>query len=576
MNHIKNNMNTIFISITTFAVITLLVLAFNTNSSPAQNILPGVERMPDEPFGEYLAGRHALSSNDYRAAADYYSRALALDPDNVSLNQFTLSVLITDGRFDEAIKVSHKLKDLVEENDISRLMLFFEQIKNNDFEEALGDVDGLASSGILNLIKPFFRGWILAELDRNDEVEAIITGFDENTTFNFFNYFQSGLLYEYMGNDTKAEEYYSMALVEKGFMNLRAVEAYGNILRKQNKTAQAIDIYKEYLEQSPRNENLKAALAGAESGLQPEAIVKSVDDGFAEIFYSVSTVLMQDNVKRIATNFLQYALYFKEYFPLAHFLQAQIFESDDYHDGAARELAKIKSDSTLYFQAKLQSAWLLDDMDRSDDALAALKKLDNEYPNNREVLNSIAEFYRMHERYGEAVLAYDKILNTIETKTERDWLIYYTRGIVLDQEKRWPDAEKDFLKALELNPEQPMVMNYLAYSWVDKGMNYEKARPMLERAVELRPNDGYIIDSLGWALFKMGDNEGAVEILERAAQIQTSDWAINDHLGDVYWTVGRKNEARFQWRHALSLSPDADKVQGIQSKIKNGYVKPKE
>ena len=210
-------------------------------------------------------------------------------------------------------------------------------------------------------------------------------------------------------------------------------------------------------------------------------------------------------------------------------------------------------------------------MELSDQALAAFKRLEAEYPDNRDVLNAIAEFYRTHERYSEAIPAYNKVVDTISQETERDWVLYYTRGIVFDQEKQWSDAERDFKKALELRPEQPMVLNYLAYSWVDQGIKYKEAKAMLERAVELRPNDGYIIDSLGWALFKMGDVEEAVPVLERAAQLQTQDWAINDHLGDIYWVVGRKNEARFQWRHALSLTPDADKVDGIKDKIKNGY-----
>ena len=283
---------------------------------------------------------------------------------------------------------------------------------------------------------------------------------------------------------------------------------------------------------------------------------------------------MQDNVKGIATNFLQYAMFFKPEFSLVHFLQAQIFESDKYYRGAQNEFNKIKSDSPLYFQSKLQRAWLYDEMDRSDETIAALLELEKEYPDSREVLNSIAEFYRMHERYAEAIPAYSKVIDNIEKETARDWLIYYTRGIVFDQEKRWDEAEQDFKKALEIRPEQPMVLNYLAYSWVDRGLNYVEAKKMLERAVEQRPNDGYIVDSLGWALYKMGDYEEAVPILERAAQLETQDWAINDHLGDAYWRIGRKNEARFQWRHALSLSPDEDKIDLIKSKIKDGYQKP--
>lgn len=526
--------------------------------------------VPEQPFGEYLSGRHALANSEFNVAADNYIKVLELDPENINLNQIALSVLITDGRFDQAIKIAKRLEKMDKEIDLSRLMLFFDKTKSEKYSEALSDVDDLASTGILNLIRPFFRAWIFAAQGDRDAVDEIVAGFEETTTFNFFNFFQSGLIYEYLGDDDQAEFYYSKALESRGSLNLRAVEAYGSILARQGNKTKAKELLVEHLKDAPTNELLKAALMKLEDGKDFEPFIKNINDGYSEMFYSVATILMQDNVKRVATNYLQYAMYFRSDFPLAHFLQAQIFESDKYFVGASAQLNKIGSDSPLYFQSNLQRAWLLDEMGRADEALEAFKKLENEYPNERNILNSIAEFYRMKERYAEAIPAYNKVVEVIDQEVERDWILYYTRGIVFDQEKRWDEAERDFKKALELKPEQPMVLNYLAYSWVDQGKNYDEAKVMLERAVELRPNDGYIIDSLGWALYKMGEKEQAVSVLERAAQLQTQDWAINDHLGDAYWSVGRRNEARFQWRHALSLNPDEDKIEGVEEKIENG------
>lgn len=529
---------------------------------------------PNEPFGEYLSARHALVNKQYGVAAENYFNALMLDPDNVNLNQFTLAVLVTDGRFEDAIMIAHRLRSMEQETDTSRLILFFEQIKNKKYDEALLAIDQLSASGIHNLLKPVFKAWIYAEQDDMENINAIVQEFEDGTTFNFFNFFQSGLLYDYMGDLEKAEQFYSRALAERGLLNLRAVEALGSALTRQGKYAESIEIFNEYLEDRKSNEQLNAGLTRAVNNKEIEPLVTNIDEGMSELFYTVATILMQDNVKTRSTEFIQYALYFKPDFPLAHFLQAQIFESDEYYEGATKHFNLIDNNSPLYFQSKIQRAWLLNDMEQDDEAIAAFEALNVEYPDNREVLNSIAEFYRTHERYAEAIPAYNKVVELIDEEEERDWVLYYTRGIVFDQEKRWPEAERDFKKALELRPEQPMVLNYLAYSWVDQGKNYVEAKEMLERAVELRPNDGYIVDSLGWALYKMGEDEQAVGVLERAAQLQTQDWAINDHLGDVYWTVGRKNEARFQWRHALSLSPDEDKIQGIRDKIENGYVKP--
>ena len=553
------------------ALLALILLSGSVNFSSAQEIEPD---LTEQPFGEYLTGRHALFNHQYDVAADNYLEAIKQDPENIELMQFSLSVFIAAGRFEDAFFVNEKLKEMDAQNEVSNILDFFNKTKNKSYIEALIDIDELSSTGIMNLIKPFFRAWIDAAEGSTSEIDAVVNSFEEENNFNFFNFFQAGLIYEYLEDFEKAESFYAQALNERGHLNLRAVEAYGKILKKNGKTEKAISILEDYIDQATANEQLKATLNEVRNDEQFEPFVSSLNEGFAEIFYTVSTILMQDNVKSIATNFLQYAAFFKPEFPLVHFLQAQIFESDQYYRGAQNEFDKIKTDSPLYFQSKLQRAWLYNDMDRPEETIAALLKLEKEYPDNREVLNSIAEFYRMNERFAEAIPAYSKVIDNIEEENVRDWIIYYTRGIVFDQEKRWAEAEMDFKKALEIRPEQPMVLNYLAYSWVDRGLNYVEAKKMLIRAVELRPNDGYIVDSLGWALYKMGDYEEAVPVLERAAQLETQDWAINDHLGDAYWTVGRKNEARFQWRHALSLSPDEDKIDLIKSKIKDGYTKP--
>lgn len=553
------------------ALLALILLSGSVNFSSAQEIEPD---LTEQPFGEYLTGRHALFNHQYDVAADNYLEAIKQDPENIELMQLSLSVFIAAGRFEDAFFVNEKLKEMDAQNEVSNILDFFNKTKNKSYDEALIDIDELSSTGIMNLIKPFFRAWIDAAEGSASEIDAVVNSFEEENNFNFFNFFQAGLIYEYLEDFEKAESFYAQALNERGLLNLRAVEAYSKILNKNGKTDKAISILEEYIDQAPANEQLKATLIEVRNDEQFAPFVSRLDEGFAEIFYTVSTILMQDNVKSIATNFLQYAAFFKPDFPLVHFLLAQIFESDEYYRGAQNEFDKIKTDSPLYFQSKLQRAWLYNDMDRPEETIAALLKLEEEYPDNREVLNSIAEFYRMNERFAEAIPAYSKVIDNIEEENVRDWIIYYTRGIVFDQEKRWAEAEKDFKKALEIRPEQPMVLNYLAYSWVDRGLNYVEAKKMLIRAVELRPNDGYIVDSLGWALYKMGDYEEAVPVLERAAQLETQDWAINDHLGDAYWTVGRKNEARFQWRHALSLSPDEDKIDLIKSKIKDGYKKP--
>jgi tetratricopeptide (TPR) repeat protein len=244
MKFLKNNINTVFFTVMSFLSVALLILMFNVGSAPAQNLSSTYE---EQPFGEYLAGRHAFMNKDYSAAAEYYMQALTLDPENIPLNQFALSVLITDGRFEDAARISRRLNDLGEETNTSNLLVFFENVKNSNYDDALEEIDELSDTGIINLVKPFFRTWILVKLGRDAEAEEMIAALDPESTFSFFNYYQSGLIFEFMGNIDKAEEYYAKSLDKNGVLNIRAVEAYGHILRVQDKNQQAIDVYDKYL-----------------------------------------------------------------------------------------------------------------------------------------------------------------------------------------------------------------------------------------------------------------------------------------------------------------------------------------
>ena len=196
--------------------------------------------------------------------------------------------------------------------------------------------------------------------------------------------------------------------------------------------------------------------------------------------------------------------------------------------------------------------------------------LTTEDPSRPDPLVSLGDLLRSNKRFAESVKAYDRAIELLGDIDKRHWTILYSRGISLERSRQWERAEKDFQRALELNPEQPYVLNYLGYSWVDQGLNLDRARKMIERAVELRPNDGYIVDSLGWVLYRLNEFQGAVEKLERAVELRPEDPTINDHLGDAYWRVGRHNEARFQWKRALALEPEPDQVSAIEGKILRG------
>ena len=185
---------------------------------------------------------------------------------------------------------------------------------------------------------------------------------------------------------------------------------------------------------------------------------------------------------------------------------------------------------------------------------------------------ALGNIQRARKQYAECAASYAKGIATIANPEKANWLIYYFRGICHERTKKWADAEADLKKSLELFPDQPHVLNYLGYSWVDQGANLDEGMKMIRRAVEQRPDDGYIVDSLGWAHYRLGNFEEATKHLERAVELKPEDPTINDHLGDCYWKIGRTLEAQFQWAHARDLKPDPDELKKIEEKLRVGLV----
>ncbi len=534
----------------------------------ASNGAQAVKEISEQPYGDYLAGMHAAIHNDLHAAADFYQKALVLDPENRTIMRRSFTLFIGDGRYDAARQVARKLTRLNVSDSMVQMFLFLDKFRAKEYDAALANLDNLGDAGVYGLFKPLFRSWILLARGKTDDAEANMQKLLKNKNFMDFKKFHAGLFYDFIGKTQLAEKMYAEALVTPGVMSLRTVEAYGSLLRRLDRKKDARQLYVNYLEKAPDNVQLQRELSNLDHNKRADALITSENDGLAEIFYTASIFLMQDNIRMPATIYLRYAEYMKKNFYVANYLLGQIFEKNKYYAGARERFGRIVKKNPLYFSAQLQMAWIFEKMGRVDEAIAAMEKLSAKFPHNREILVALGDVNRMHGRFDAAGKAYTRYINGITSPEEKYWSIYYTRGIAYEQAKKWKLAEADFLKALELRPDQPQVLNYLAYSWVDQGINIEKARKMLERAVELRPYDGYIIDSLGWALYRIGDMPKAVEYLEKAVLLQTNDWAINDHLGDAYWAVGRKYEARFQWRHALSLKPDQKRVAAIKAKIK--------
>ncbi|MEA2990097.1 MAG: hypothetical protein QOG83_2808, partial [Alphaproteobacteria bacterium] len=268
--------------------------------------------------------------------------------------------------------------------------------------------------------------------------------------------------------------------------------------------------------------------------------------------------------------YLQLALYLAPSHPMALLSLADLYEGLKKQELAIKIYEKIPPTSPMQRNAQIQRALGLDALDRTDEAKADLEKLIAENPSDLEATTALGNILRGRKQFAECADVYSKGINSITKAEKPNWVIYYFRGICYERSKQWSKGEVDMKKALALFPDQPLVLNYLGYSWVDQGVNLDEGMTMIRRAVEQRADDGYIVDSLGWAYFRIGNFEEATKHLEHAVELKPEDPTINDHLGDVYWKIGRVLEAKFQWSHARDLKPDPDDLVKIEEKLKSG------
>ena len=315
---------------------------------------------------------------------------------------------------------------------------------------------------------------------------------------------------------------------------------------------------------------MDATVAEIEANRMPAPLVRSAQAGAAEVLFGLGSALGRQGGEDLGLVYLNLALYLDPEHPLALLSLGDLYESLKKPELAIDAFGKLPQNSPLKRNAEIQRALNLDALERTDEARERLTSLIQKHPDDLEAISALGNVLRARKRYAEAADVYSKAVALIKQPARQNWTLFYFRGICLERSKQWPQAEKDFLKSLELNADQPQVLNYLGYSWVDQGVNLDRGLDMIKKAVELRPNDGYIVDSLGWAYYRLGRFEEAVKELERAIELRPEDPVINDHLGDAYWKVGRRLEANFQWRHALDLKPEPEDAPKIQAKLTDG------
>lgn len=528
----------------------------------------------DSLSASYLAGRAALDEGDLRLAAENFTTALARDPDNLELRRQIFTLRLGTGDYEKALDLAETLLERDPSADDARLMLVYRAVKAGDFALAREHLSVLGERDLAVVAKPVLSAWAtFAAGEEAGEVDAAVAslrqGGDEDG-LERVRLYHAALMLTLAGRVDEALAI-MRPMVEPAARNpVRVSTALAAMEVEGGDAGAAERLLRAQLALEPDNIVLETALDAVLAGDAPALAVTDPASGMADALFSLARALDDQNARLQALLLARMAGYLAPEQGDIAILVALINLGEENPAEAVRALASVPSGSPYAWEARLLEAQSLAAMERDAEAVARLDAMARERPERIDALVAKGDILRRQERYAEAEQAYDGALDRVAEIAHGYWPLLYSRGISRERIGRWPEAEADFLKALELEPEQPLVLNYLGYSWVDKGLNLTEAEAMLRRAVELRPDDGYIVDSLGWAYFRLGRIAEAVDYLERAVELRPDDPVINDHLGDAYWRIGREREARFQWRRALTFEPEADQVALIERKLERG------
>lgn len=522
------------------------------------------------PFGRYLAGRHAGFQRDLDTAADELTAAAqaAKDPGVLDL---THRMLLADGRMDDAVAIARRIVAANAGSPLPRLTLALADIKLGSYRSAIDQLADFGNGdGIGRVVAPMIEAWARFGQGEIDLAVADLDALGRQRGFSVLADLHVALVFDAAGRRPEADAAYAKVLARNDRPSARLVELIGGFYERSGRASDARALYDRYVASRPATLSFLDMDAIGLAPMAASARVATVRDGVAEALYNLALALSERGATDAALVYGRLALDLRPAFPTAQILVGDVLESLGRLAEANGIYEALDPDSPFAWFARIRIADNLNRMGRKEEALQRLRVMGAERPERVDALLRLGDIMRTDKRFEESIVVYDEILRRVQPIQRRHWSLLYARGIALERARQWPRAEADFIRALMLEPDQPLVLNYLAYSWADQGVRLDEAQRMLERAVAQRPDDGYIIDSLGWVLFRAGKFQEAVVQLERAIEIRPHDPVMNDHLGDAYWRVGRYAEARFQWRRALTLEPEPERVPEIEEKLARG------
>ena len=519
--------------------------------------------------GSYLAARHAGRQRDAAIEAAYYRAALKRDPKNGELLDRTFLSLLVGGDIDEAVKYAERVGAADKSDRVSKLVTGVHALKLKQYPVARRDLSQSIRGPITDLTATLLNAWSMSGTGDNKGAVAAIDKLSGPDWYAIFKELHAGLIFDLANNQAEAGKRLEHAY-KLDPAALRVVEAYGSWLSRNRSPKEALAVFEAFDKVLPRHPLVVEAMNKLKAGEKIPVLVSTAQAGAAEALYGLGASLGRRGGEDLGLVYLQLSLHLAPSHPLALLSLADLYESLKKPELALAVYERIPANSPLHRNAAIQMAANLDALERSAEAEKQLDALIKQSPGDMEAIMALGNILRGHKKFAECADVYSKGVATIGTPDKANWVIFYFRGICYERSKQWPTSEADLKKAIELFPDQPHVLNYLGYSWVDQGINLDDGMAMIKKSVQQRPDDGYIVDSLGWAYYRIGNYEEATKQLERAIELKPEDPTINDHLGDAYWRIGRVLEARFQWAHARDLKPDPGELPKIEEKLKSG------
>ena len=534
------------------SLLRLVVPSLALLSFPAYASTPA---LPDNSgYGSYLAGQEALRNLSTSDAARYMRDATEVDWNNPAVVQQAFLAYLANGDVDRAVGISSHLLDLKPDFSLAKLVTATGELKDRRYRAVDKQLANATADDFAGIGSNILRAWALIGEHRPSDAFALLDKIGGNG-LNDFLLFHRALMADLADDSADA-----ISLDGKAYQasptSPRVVEAYARMLGNAGRFDDAKAIIDKFNQQGLGDPAVDVVAKAIAAHQRPGQYSSTVQAGAAQMFHGLAIALARDGNNDLALSLLQLGLYLDPHNDVIPLLIGQLLDNANQHAAANQYYSNIPLSSPMHLVASVRVAQNYDSMGNRPEAIKQLGSIVAANPTDRDAITALAELYRVDKQYDQAAKLYTQAIDLDPGDRPGDWVLYYERGISYERGKEWDKAQPDFLAALKLNPDQPQVLNYLGYTWVDRGENLDQALDMIQKAVKATPTDGFIVDSLGWAFYKLGRFTDAVNTLEQAVQLKPNDPQINDHLGDAYWKAGRKLEAHFQWNVAASLDTD--------------------